>query len=86
MLVLLAPNVDENAFPGNISQLLASGTLTRSSLSIDLEFANYTASQVFSSVLPDNVPSVSSFATIGHVAHLNLKREHEPFRQIIGEF
>ena len=35
--------------------------------------------------MPKNVPIPSSFETIGHIAHLNLKDEHLPFKHIIGQ-
>jgi tRNA (guanine37-N1)-methyltransferase len=41
--------------------------------------------QIIESILPDNVPVPSSFETVGHIAHLNLKPEHEPFKFIIGQ-
>jgi tRNA (guanine37-N1)-methyltransferase len=27
----------------------------------------------------------TSFETIGHIAHLNLRAEHEPYKHIIGQ-
>ncbi|KAK2950012.1 putative tRNA methyltransferase [Blattamonas nauphoetae] len=41
--------------------------------------------EVISRLLPENVPSVSSFETIGHIAHLNLRDEHLPYRSFIGQ-
>jgi hypothetical protein len=43
------------------------------------------ADQVLRRVLPPGLPAVSSFETIGHIAHLNLRDEHLPYRHIIGQ-
>lgn len=85
LLVLLAPNVDETAFPTPVGDLLKAGEVIWSELTIAIGFDNYTSSQILDSVLPDGVPRISSFATIGHIAHVNLKSKHLPFRQLIGK-
>ena len=36
-------------------------------------------------VLPEGVEIPSSFETVGHIAHYNLREEHMAFRHIIGQ-
>ena len=36
-------------------------------------------------VLPEGIVIPTSFETIGHIAHLNLREEHLPYKNIIGE-
>lgn len=40
---------------------------------------------ILRSILPDTIEAPSSFTTIGHIAHLNLKEEHAPYKHIIGQ-
>ena len=35
--------------------------------------------------MPENLPGVSNFAQIGHICHLNLRKVHEPYENLIGE-
>ena len=36
-------------------------------------------------MLPAGCDIPTSFETVGHIAHLNLREEHEPYKQIIGQ-
>jgi tRNA (guanine37-N1)-methyltransferase len=44
-----------------------------------------TAQEILQQILPAGIEIPKSFETIGHIAHLNLKEEHEPFKEAIGE-
>ena len=50
-----------------------------------LTYDHYTAEQILSAILPDEMEVTSSFATVGHIAHMNLRECHQPFREIIGK-
>ena len=52
---------------------------------IVLTYDNYSHKEVLDSVLSNDVDSVSSFSTIGHILHLNLKEHNLPFKQLIGQ-
>lgn len=47
----------------------------------------YTADEVLAALLPlrEDKGTPTAFSTIGHIAHLNLREEHLPFRYIIGQ-
>lgn len=43
------------------------------------------AEEVLREALPEGVVVPQSFETAGHIAHLNLRDEHMPFKHVIGE-
>lgn len=56
-----------------------------STCDVELTYDNWSAEEVLKAVLPEDVPSVTGFSIIGHVAHLNLKAAHAPFKSVIGQ-
>jgi len=36
-------------------------------------------------VFPPNVPLITAFEIAGHIAHLNLRAAHMPYKHIIGQ-
>lgn len=53
---------------------------------VSFNYKQFTASYILSKVLPVEVhPPPTSFESIGHVAHLNLRENHLPYRYLIGE-
>ena len=44
----------------------------------------FTADQVLTSLLPENVTIPSGFALVGHIAHVNLRDEQLPYKHVIG--
>jgi tRNA (guanine37-N1)-methyltransferase len=53
---------------------------------IQLHYFQFTASYLLERLLPRSVhPVPTSFETVGHVAHLNLRRPHVPYRFLIGQ-
>lgn len=51
---------------------------------LTLTYSHYTADQILAAVLPKGMEITTSFETIGHIAHMNLKECHIPFRKLIG--
>ena len=47
--------------------------------------ANYTSFEILTELLPKGMTVPSSFEAVGHIAHLNLKEEHHPYRFLIGK-
>lgn len=55
---------------------------------IVITYDNYTHKEILDSVLSrdgESVDSVSSFSTIGHILHLNLREHNLPFKEVIGQ-
>lgn len=53
--------------------------------SICLDYTFWTADEVLSSILPEDVSVPGSFEMVGHLIHLNLLPEHSPYKHIIGQ-
>jgi len=53
---------------------------------IDFSHDHFTAAFLLEQLLPQAVhPPPTAFETVGHVAHLNLRRPHVPYRHLIGQ-
>ena len=52
---------------------------------LTLTYANYTYEEVLQRILPSGVEIPSSFETVGHIAHLNLREVHLPFKFLIAQ-
>jgi tRNA (guanine37-N1)-methyltransferase len=50
-----------------------------------LDYAYWSADEILGATLPDGMDVPSSFETIGHIAHINLREEHEPYKHLIGQ-
>ena len=74
-IVLLDANCDRAVLAPIVTQYNA--TITDD---VVLEqYEHLSADEVIKRILPSDVTNVSSFETVGHIAHLNLLAEHSPF-------
>lgn len=48
-------------------------------------YGNCSIEHVLRTLLPADVPVPTSFETVGHIAHVNLRDEHKPWKLLIGE-
>ena len=53
--------------------------------SVVFGYDNLTADTVLRKLMPGLAEVPSSFESVGHIAHLNLREEHLPFKAVIGE-
>jgi tRNA (guanine37-N1)-methyltransferase len=53
--------------------------------SLRLDYDHLSADQVLRTLLPTTVTIPTAFETIGHIAHVNLRDEHEAYKYLIGE-
>ena len=51
---------------------------------IEIGYSNWSAEEILKAVLPDDIPNVTGFSIVGHVAHLNLRDSHSPYKSLIG--
>ena len=51
---------------------------------ITLSYPNFSPHEVLVAVLGNSAPNIAGFSSVGHIVHLNLRSEHEPFKKIIG--
>lgn len=53
--------------------------------SIELDYSYFPVDQVLSQILPEGMDIPSSFESVGHIAHLNLRDNQLPYKNIIGQ-
>lgn len=70
-----------------ISQLVEQGEVSLVPYDLKLDYDYWTSRDVLTSLLPqklhDDIPG--GFNTAGHVAHLNLRDQHLPYKSLIGQ-
>ncbi|KAG1709977.1 hypothetical protein DVH05_016986 [Phytophthora capsici] len=52
---------------------------------IELDYSYFAVDQVLSELLPKGMDIPSSFETVGHIAHLNLRDNQLPYKNVIGQ-
>lgn len=52
---------------------------------IDLDYSYFPVEQVLAQLLPAGMEIPSSFESVGHIAHLNLRDCHLPYKHVIGQ-
>ncbi|XP_078437229.1 met-10+ like family protein [Wolffia australiana] len=57
--------------------------LVRCRLTLTYEY--WPANEILASLLPSGLIVPSAFETVGHIAHLNLRDEHLPFKRVIAQ-
>ncbi|KAG8975454.1 tRNA(m(1)G37)methyltransferase, partial [Tulasnella sp. 427] len=85
-LVLL--NQSEDALPPDTRRYISENGLGVTNFDIKLNYDYWNSGDILQSVLPhelvvDGAPT--SFTTTGHIAHLNLRDEYLPYKQLIGQ-
>lgn len=54
--------------------------------SVTLQYQNYTKHAILRAVLPLEIKEVpSAFEVVGHIAHVNLRKDQLPYKEIIGK-
>lgn len=52
---------------------------------IELDYSYFPVDHVLAQILPEGLDIPSSFESVGHIAHLNLRDGHLPYKHIIGQ-
>jgi tRNA (guanine37-N1)-methyltransferase len=68
-----------------LRDLVSSENLQVTDGSVELGYEHMTASEILKRLLPSTIETPSSFETVGHIVHLNLRDEALPYRRIIGQ-
>jgi len=87
-LILLHPSTPAvSKLPRNVQDILKKCHASDGPIqSMDFSYQQFTAGHVLSRLLPETLhPPPTAFETIGHVAHLNLKSHHLPYKTLIGQ-
>jgi tRNA (guanine37-N1)-methyltransferase len=89
-LILLHPSTPINQIdlPSELQDLLRECGIREDPgplLQINVKYTQFSPSYILSKLLPSSAqPAPSAFETVGHVAHLNLRPVHLPYRFFIG--
>jgi tRNA (guanine37-N1)-methyltransferase len=76
---------DLDSLPEEIKIFAQQANAQLTSHEIELNYDYWTVEQVLKAILPDELEVPTGFATIGHIAHFNLRPEYQPFKKIIGQ-
>ncbi|KAI8050574.1 Met-10+ like-protein-domain-containing protein [Syncephalis plumigaleata] len=52
---------------------------------LEIDYDYWTADEILSAILPEDMVVPGSFETVGHIAHMNLRDEFLPYKQLIGQ-
>ena len=85
-ILLLHPRKSLHALKGPDREFSQSHGAEETTYEMVLGYEHWTAEQVLRAVLPDEISEVpSSFETIGHIAHVNLRDSQLDYRSLIGK-
>lgn len=83
-LLLLDETISKADIPQPIDKLVKENQVQVTNYTVRFDYEYWTAEQSLSAILPEGIVVPSSFETIGHIGHMNLRDEHHPYRFIIG--
>ncbi|PSC73269.1 tRNA (guanine(37)-N1)-methyltransferase 1 [Micractinium conductrix] len=69
----------------SIAELVAAEGLAVTTATMQVGYSYWPASTVLQRLLPEGLEVPSSFETVGHIAHLNLRKELLPYKRLIGQ-
>jgi tRNA (guanine37-N1)-methyltransferase len=87
-MLLLSPEIEATtveALPDAIKSFAKLHSAELKSHTIELEYNHWSVDQILRSILPDDIDVPCSFETVGHIAHVNLREEHGPYKHIIAQ-
>lgn len=85
-ILLLHPQKSLNALEEQDREFVQSHGAEETTYELLLGYEHWTAEQVLRAVLPAEISEVpSSFETIGHIAHVNLRDSQLDYRKLIGK-
>jgi tRNA (guanine37-N1)-methyltransferase len=82
--VLLNPEMSWETLEPLLTQILEVENLPRTTQHITKKYEDYSYFEALKLLLPPEVTTPSGFEVIGHIAHLNLRKDQIPFQFVIG--
>jgi len=85
-LVLCAEGVKDDNICDDIKDYMQKSNASLVGYQIKLSYDDFSTEAVLKRLLPASLGDMpSSFETIGHIAHINLKNEFLPYKNVIGQ-
>ena len=88
--IILKPEIkeeDASTWSPNLAELITSSQVQLESLYLNLNYEYWDYADIISSILPpdlqDDIPQ--GFATVGHIAHFNLREQYLPYKHLIAD-
>lgn len=86
-VLLLNPSKKISDWPVKEKELVVNHGAEEIEFDLVLNYEHWTAEEILRAILPAEVTEIpSAFETIGHIAHVNLRDVHLPYKNIIGKF
>jgi len=84
-LVILGEGKNIESLSKDAQEYIQSNSLEVIPHQVTLGYDHFPMDVILRKILPEGVDIPSSFETVGHIAHLNLRDEHQTFQKLIGE-
>ncbi|TPX36420.1 hypothetical protein SeMB42_g07084 [Synchytrium endobioticum] len=88
-LVLLDPDVAKEpnleTLSNQLQELIQKAGASVTPYQLHLTYDSWSFDQIIRSVLPSTLEVPSSFESVGHIAHFNLRDEYLPYRHLLGQ-
>ncbi|KAG0221638.1 Met-10+ like-protein-domain-containing protein [Mortierella sp. GBAus27b] len=89
-LVLLNLNIRSNDLEGaseKTKDFVKGKDIAVTTTELTVGYDHWTADEVLRAILPEDIidEAPSSFTTVGHIAHMNLKDDYLPYKHLIGQ-
>ncbi|XP_054014036.1 tRNA (guanine(37)-N1)-methyltransferase-like isoform X1 [Hylaeus anthracinus] len=86
-IVYLNPKLIQNFenFSENDRQKLAEVYEQFGTAKVTVKYDNWDGNDILKAILPKGIDVPSSYSLVGHIVHLNLRDEHLPYKNVIGQ-
>jgi len=87
-LLLLDPQYMKNEFtswPSDLKSLIDENSYELMDYEVKLNYEDLTMQEILTEILPKDVTVPAGFETVGAIAHLNLKANQLPYKNVIGQ-
>lgn len=87
VIVYLNPNIVKKLedISENDRKLLAGKYECFDTMNLTIKYENWDRDEILKAVLPEDISSPTSYSLVGHIAQVNLRDVHLPYKTLIGE-